>query len=193
MMALGKIRPEGPNYPGPCPEIETKRLRLRPVRMGDADAIAFSLIDFEVARMLTRVPAPFHRQDAVDWLNGLDSRKSAWPFAITTDDDVMIGNVSLELLHGQWHLGYWLNRFYWGKGLMSEAVEAVLERAFMRMPEVKIHSGAFAENSASLRIQEKLGFAILGCRNVFPLSRNATAPLIETSIDQAGFASRKKV
>lgn len=71
--------------PGPAPVIETERLRLRPHRLSDAAAIAESLGDFQVARMLSRVPAPYHHQDALDWLN----RQTAdmlpdWTLAITT-------------------------------------------------------------------------------------------------------------
>lgn len=174
--------------PGPCPDIETARLRLRPHRPGDADAVAQSLADFQVARMLARVPAPYDRQDATDWLSRVRSGLTPdWALAITTGDDVHIGVVGLELRHGLWHLGYWLNRYYWGKGLMSEAASAAIERFFRRMPEVVLHSGAFADNTASLRIQEKLGFSVKSCSDLYSLARNAVAPHIETELTQAGF------
>ncbi len=159
--------------PGPAPVIETERLRLRPHRLSDAAAIAESLGDFQVARMLSRVPAPYHHQDALDWLN----RQTAdmlpdWTLAITTPgDDVHIGCIGIELRHGQWHVGYWLNRFYWGKGLASEAVHAAVERFFRRMPETVLHSGVFADNPASLKVQEKLGFRITGCSQIYALAR----------------------
>jgi len=170
--------------PGPAPVIETERLRLRPHRLSDAAAIADSLGDFQVARMLSRVPAPYHHQDALDWLN----RQTAdvlpdWTLAITTPgDDVHIGCIGIELRHGQWHVGYWLNRFYWGKGLASEAVHAVVERFFRRMPETVLHSGVFADNPASLKVQEKLGFRITGCSQIYALARNAMVAHIETRL-----------
>jgi RimJ/RimL family protein N-acetyltransferase len=151
--------------------------------MSDADAIAQSLNDWQVARMLTRVPLPYGRDDACDWLNRIRSGTLAdWHFAITEGDGVHIGCVSMELRHGLWHLGYWLNRFYWGQGLMSEAAGAVLERFFRRMPEAEVHSGAFADNRASLRIQEKLGFRIQTCADLFSVSRNAMSPHLATRL-----------
>ncbi|THK38900.1 N-acetyltransferase [Ensifer sp. MPMI2T] len=176
------IRPD----PGPCPVIETERLRLRPHRLADAGAIAQSLGDFQVARMLARVPAPYDQQDALDWLN----RQAAnvlpdWALAVTTGDDVHIGCVGIELRHGQWHVGYWLNRFYWGKGLASEAVHAAIERFFRRMPDTVLHSGVFADNPGSLRIQEKLGFKITGCSQIYALARNAMVAHIETRLTAA--------
>ncbi|WP_018235904.1 GNAT family N-acetyltransferase [Ensifer sp. BR816] len=169
--------------PGPCPVIETARLRLRPHRLSDAAAIAESLGDFQVSRMLARVPAPYDLEDAFDWLN----RQTAsvlpdWTFALTTGDDVQIGCVGIELLKGEWHVGYWLNRFYWGKGLASEAVHAAVERFFRRMPDAVLHSGVFADNPASLKVQEKVGFRITGCSQIYALARNSMVAHIETRL-----------
>lgn len=180
--------------PGPCPMIETRHLVLRPVRMSDADAIAETLNDWQVTRMLSRVPLPYSRDDACDWLNRARSAVTPdWQLAITEGDDVMIGLVSLEIRHGRWHLGYWLNRFYWGQGLMSEAAGAALSRFFRRMPEAMVHSGAYADNQASLRIQDKLGFRIIRCSDLFSASRNAMAPHIETRLTQPDFIAPKGI
>lgn len=177
-----------PPIPGPCPVIETARLRLRPHRMSDADAIVESFSDYQVVRMLARVPVPYDRQDATDWLNRAASAITPdWSLAITAGDDVHLGVVAIELRHGLWHLGYWLNRYYWGQGLMSEAAGATIERFFRRVPQTELHSGVFADNAASLRIQEKLGFSILRCGNLYSRARNAAAAHIDTRLTEADF------
>ncbi|MCJ9722096.1 GNAT family N-acetyltransferase [Agrobacterium sp. SHOUNA12C] len=167
--------------PGPTPIIQTARLTLRPHRLSDADAITESLSDFAVTRMLARVPTPYDRQDALDWLvqhtTGLDS---GWDLAVTEKDDVHIGMVGIDLRHGRWHLGYWLNRYYWRRGIMGEAVGATLERFARRMPDVAVFSGIFADNPASLKLQQKLGFEIIGCSEVYSFARNTMVPHIET-------------
>lgn len=169
--------------PGPCPVITTARLILRPHRIADAQAIAESLGDFKVSRMLSRVPQPYDRQDALDWLVPQASGLLAdWTLAITTGDDTHIGVVGLEQRHGGWRLGYWLNRFYWDRGYMTEAVAGTLERFFRRMPEARIYSGAFADNLASLHVQKKLGFRIIDANQIFSLSRNRMVPHIETML-----------
>lgn len=174
--------------PGPCPTITTPRLVLRPHRRTDADAITQSMGDFQVVRMLARVPLPYDRQDALDWLSRATSGVTPdWCFAITSGDDVHIGVVAIELRHGQWRLGYWLNRYHWGRGYMSEAASASIERFFRHVPDVALHSGAFADNGASLRIQAKLGFAVTGSGHLYSLSRNAMAPHIDTRLRQADF------
>jgi RimJ/RimL family protein N-acetyltransferase len=174
--------------PGPCPTIETARLLLRPHRLSDADAIAQSLGDFQVARMLALVPAPYDRQDAIEWLSVVTSGLTpVWALAITTGDDVHIGCVSFELQGGNWHLGYWLNRFFWRRGYMSEAVRASTGRFLMRMPGTEIHSGVFADNPASLKVQEATGFRVTGCGEVFSRGRNATVAHIETRLSPGDF------
>ncbi len=174
--------------PGPCPVIRSQRLTLRPHRLADADAIAASLADFKVARMLARVPQPYDRQDALDWLvRQTSGLLPDWNLAITTGDDVHIGMVGLELHRTGWHLGYWLNRYYWDRGFMTEAAAAVLERFFRRMPQATVNCGAFADNLASLNIQSKLGFRITDASEVFSLARNRTVPHIETRLSAEDF------
>jgi RimJ/RimL family protein N-acetyltransferase len=176
------------NSPGPCPVITSARLTLRPHRLSDAAAIAESLADFKVSRMLARVPQPYDRQDALDWLVRQTSGVTPdWTLAITTGDDVHIGMIGIELRHGQWRLGYWLNRFYWDRGYMTEAVVAVLERFFRRMPETEIHSGAFADNLASLNVQKKIGFRITDANQVYSMARNGMVPHIETFLQPEAF------
>lgn len=178
---LHRRQATGVPRPGPSPVIRTQRLALRPHRIGDADAIAETLSDFSVTRMLARVPAPYDRQDALDWLVPRAAGVSDdWTLAITERDDVHIGVVALELRHGRWHLGYWLNRYYWGRGIMTEAVAAALERFGRRMPETSVHSGVFADNPASLKLQSRLGFSITGCTEIYSFARNTMVPHIET-------------
>ena len=174
--------------PGPCPTVTTTRLTLRPHRMSDAGAIAQSLGDFEVSRMLARAPAPYDREDAAEWLSvATTDLNDGWAFAITTGDDVHIGCVAFEWRSDAWHLGYWLNRFYWRRGYMSEAVCAATARFLMRMPGTDIHSGVFADNPASLRVQEKTGFRITGCSDLFCVARGTMVPHIETRLEPGDF------
>jgi RimJ/RimL family protein N-acetyltransferase len=173
--------------PGPEPVIRTPRLTLRPHRLSDADAMAESLSDFALTRMLARVPAPYHRQDALDWLVPRSAGLAGdWALAITTDDDVHIGAVAIERRHDRWHLAYWLNRYYWRRGIMTEAVAATLERFSRRMPNAPVHSGVFVDNPASLKLQAGLGFRITGCGEVYSFARNTMVAHVETLLSPGG-------
>lgn len=163
--------------------IETGRLVLRPHRLSDAGAIARGCGDPLVNRMLARVPVPYYRQDALEWLLKLTANhRRDRIYAITPDGETHIGVVSLELRHGRWHFGYWLDRSHWGQGLMTEAADAVLARFFAAAEHETVFSGVFADNPASLKIQQKLGFIVTGCSDIYSLSRGAMVPHIETML-----------
>ena len=72
-----------------------------------------------------------------------------------------IGAVSLEARgHDRLTLGYALAPEAWGKGLASEAVEAMVEAAFVLTNAVEIVASVRVENAASRRVLEKAGFRI---------------------------------
>jgi ribosomal-protein-alanine N-acetyltransferase len=54
-------------------------------------------------------------------------------------------------------IGWWLARRYWGQGLATEAGSAALRDAFERVRLHRIISIARPENTASLRVMDKLG------------------------------------
>lgn len=62
----------------------------------------------------------------------------------------------------QAELGYWLARSLWGQGLATEAAGAVVRFAFNVVGLHKVTVGCVAENEASKRVIEKLGFRYVG-------------------------------
>lgn len=55
-------------------------------------------------------------------------------------------------------IGYVLSKDYWGQGLMTEAVRAVIDYLFETAGLEFIVCGHFTDNDASRRVQEKCGF-----------------------------------
>lgn len=166
--------------------IRTSRLLLRRPEAGDAAAIAAALGDHEVARMLARVPQPYHLQDAKDWLASLAAREGDEHVGIVWSERV-IGMIGLHPEEdGGVRLGYWLGRENWGKGIATEALAALLRRRFANS-RAPIRSGVFADNAASLRVQEKLGFRIVGRSKVFALGRSSMVDHIETELIPSDF------
>jgi len=62
-----------------------------------------------------------------------------------------------SLLQGR-ELGYVLSKDYWGKGLMPEAVKAVIDWLFNEVKLDFIIVGHFDRNAQSKRVVEKCGF-----------------------------------
>ncbi len=170
------------------PMLMTGRLRLRKPQVDDSRAIAGGLGDFAVARMLLPLPQPYHPDDALDWILGWrQGDKSGWSHAITLGDGPLIGVVSIEMRNDQPQLGYWLSRQYWGRGIMTEAVNTVLTACFDTRSATLLQSGVIADNPASLKLQDRLGFSVTGVKDAWCNPRSAMVNLITTEIDRAGF------
>jgi RimJ/RimL family protein N-acetyltransferase len=55
-------------------------------------------------------------------------------------------------------IGYFLGEPYWGKGIMTKAVNLVCDYAFRELGIIRIDTGVFDFNQASMRVLEKCGF-----------------------------------
>ncbi len=55
-------------------------------------------------------------------------------------------------------LGYWIGVPYWGRGLIPEAVRALLRRCFLDLDCSAVWCGYYDGNVKSRRVQEKCGF-----------------------------------
>ncbi|HEY9897042.1 MAG TPA: GNAT family N-acetyltransferase [Candidatus Sericytochromatia bacterium] len=71
----------------------------------------------------------------------------------------LIGICGLSLLNepDEVEIGWWLTPDYWGKGLATEAAQAVMSYGFERLTLPKIISIAQPVNQRSIRVMEKLG------------------------------------
>jgi len=181
-------RPVEPAPGAALPRLATRRLVLRAPVLDDADAIAGSLADYAVSSMLARVPSPYLRQDAIDWLATMPDGigDGSFAFAVTVAE-VPVGIVGFDRREAGLHIGYWLDRRHWRRGIMSEAVSAALSWYFEREPDAVLGSGVFTDNRGSLALQNKLGFAITGLGEIFSLARNRSHSHIETMIDARRF------
>jgi ribosomal-protein-alanine N-acetyltransferase len=62
------------------------------------------------------------------------------------------------IVEGEATIAFYLARDYWGKGLATEAGRAYLSHGFEHLGLRRIHAGMNADNAASIRVIEKLGF-----------------------------------
>ena len=164
----------------------TRRLTLRQPAQPDAEDIALWLSNRAVARMLARVPHPYFRKDAEDWIDSV----SGWPDALvyTIHRERLIGVVSVIDSGGGPALGYWLGEAWHGHGFMTEAANALLTHAFASQDIDAVGSSAVVDNPASLRGQQKLGFRITGQKRVWSRSRAAPVNAWTTRLTAAAFS-----
>lgn len=84
--------------------------------------------------------------------------------------------------HASAELGYVLSRSYWGRGLMPEAVRAMIRFGFQRMDLNRIEARCIAKNTASARVMEKAGMTREGTLRESELIKGAFRDMKRYSI-----------
>jgi ribosomal-protein-alanine N-acetyltransferase len=107
-------------------------------------------------------PSPYTSGDAERFIaQATDPGSRNLVLAIEVDGQACggIGIHSLEdVYHRTAEIGYWLAEPYWGRGIVTDAVRAIVPLAFDRNDLVRIQAGIFSNNPASMRVLEKCGF-----------------------------------
>ena len=149
-------------------ELRTARLLLRPLEGGDAPALARLAGSREVAATTLRIPHPYTEDDARTFLDAAakDFRESrAVVFAICVSPErELCGCVGLHIspAHRHAELGYWIGVPFWGKGIATEAAQAVAGFGFSTLHLHRIYAHYFAGNDGSRRVLEKIGMRYEG-------------------------------
>ena len=147
--------------------IETARLVLRPLEVGDGPAIVRGVGDFEVARWLGTVPHPYAAEDAHAFIDGLAEGCGVWGI---TEGGALRGVVSIRE-----ELGYWLARDAWGRGIATEAARAAARAWFAAGPAM-LMSSHMEGNHASRRVLLHLAFEDVGPKTIASASLGRDVP-----------------
>ena len=152
-----------PNFP----RIETTRLLLTPLLDSDA-ARVFSLfsdnriIEFYDLEVFTKA------DQARSWIQKHRERFEKgvgirWAIRCK-ETNTLLGTCGFNSLEGRQHsgeIGYEISPEYWGDGIASEAVRAIVKWAFttgLELPLHRIVARTMLDNEASARLLNKLGF-----------------------------------
>jgi ribosomal-protein-alanine N-acetyltransferase len=149
---------------GPFPILETQRLRLREIVSRDARAIFAIRSDYEVTRLNTGAPYTdmFQAYDLIEGMSRCYREKTELRWGITLKpDDTVIGMIGYNYWNRQdcrASVGFDLLRTYWRKGIMTEALRAVIVFGFEQMRLNRIEADCSAENAGSAGLLQKVGF-----------------------------------
>lgn len=144
--------------------LETERLILRPHTMDDVEPAYQMNLDEEVSRFTgdggVQSREEIHRRIKEDVLGDYAKYGFGRFAVILKSENKFIGFSGLKYLPDldEVDLGYRLMRAYWGKGYATESAKTSLEFGFHELQLSKIIALALPENTASIRIMEKLGF-----------------------------------
>ncbi|MCL5997693.1 MAG: GNAT family N-acetyltransferase [Chloroflexi bacterium] len=144
--------------------LETPRLILRPLRLDDVDFIFKHFSDPLVTRHLLDEEPMVKREEAVELFEFFQDMAGKtykrWGI-LHKEDGVLIGTCGFHKwdqrrFHAE--VGYDLSAQYWGRGLMVEALQAMLKYGFERMQLNRVEALVYVENPQSVHVLEKLGF-----------------------------------
>lgn len=150
------------------PELSTARLRLRELTEDDAAPYRDLLHLAEVTRYtnLTLAPTETQALKAVQHMMGLWSSGNGCAWVIEqAASDAFVGVIRYNYLFTGSRcggIGYEAHPDYWGRGLMTETVRAVVQCGHGRFDLNRIEAWTVPGNPGSDRVLEKAGFQLEG-------------------------------
>lgn len=175
------------SWPADQPVLRTTRLVLRPFSATDAFMVQQLAGDREVADTTLNLPHPYGDGVADAWITshqmGWDTQTVA-TWAIVTPSDELRGAVGLNLnvRHRRAEIGYWIGRPWWGQGLATEAVRALLEFAFTTLELNRVQATHLVRNPASGRVMQKAGMSREGLHREKFLKNDALEDVVEYAV-----------
>ncbi len=107
------------------------------------------------------IPFPYTEKDAESFIRLNLKENPQQNFGIAFDNELcgVIGLIpQKDVYRKSAEIGYWLGEPFWGKGIATEAVRQITEYGFARLGIIRIYSGVFDYNIASMKVLEKNGF-----------------------------------
>ncbi|MCQ2119824.1 MAG: GNAT family N-acetyltransferase [Bacteroidales bacterium] len=172
--------------------IETKRLILRPWLESDAEALFKYASDPDVG---PRAGWPPHKsvEESLEIIKNVFSSEGMWAVELKGTSEAIgcVGYLpasfsNLDIAEDQCEVGYWIAKPFWGRGICTEALRAVVEYCFNVKGFSVLWGDYFPENPASGKVMEKCGFVDTGKEQICPsLETGADKPVRVMRLDYA--------
>ena len=150
------------------PVLEGEGFRLRPVRESDAPRIHEGTAEPETQRWLGHKPAPYTLDDAIAYVQKRRELEATgtcvtWVIADPEDDRVLGTILWFNWTAGvECEIGYWVHPEARGRGLAVRATRLVVGHVFETLGVKRVTAFAAADNVASRRVIERVGFRLYG-------------------------------
>jgi ribosomal-protein-alanine N-acetyltransferase len=143
-------------------------MTLRPFKINDIDFI-FNLFSRPETNRYSEYSDIKTRKEAEEMYEEYmkPGKRNQFRLLIENKTGISVGSVGLynySVTHRRAEIGYDLLREYWGNGIMSEVVEAVVRYGFDDLGLVRIEATVDSENFGSIRVLEKNMFKYEGTR-----------------------------
>ncbi len=150
------------------PTIETERILLRKMSLNDAKDMFEYAQDSQVSKYITWYAhhsiqdSKLFLQDTIN--NYQNNQVSSWGIVHKAEQKFIgtAGFIDWNIEQARAEIGYTLSGKYWGKGYMTEVVNAIIYFGFTTMMLNRIEARCVIENIASARVMEKVGMKYEG-------------------------------
>ena len=156
--------------------LETVRLLIRPFQEEDADAFFACCQNPNLGNNAGWAPHKTIEESREILQNVFIGQENIWAM-ILKDTQQLIGSIGIvpdpKRENPQVRmLGYWLDEAHWGKGYMTEAVQAILNYGFNELQLSLITANCYPHNKRSQQVLERNGFIYEGVLHQAVLTYN---------------------
>ncbi|MDE6872459.1 MAG: GNAT family N-acetyltransferase [Bacteroidales bacterium] len=145
--------------------IETERLILRPWKEADAPVLFRYACDPDIGP-IAGWPPHTSEEDSLEIIRTVFASPETYAVVLKESGEPVgsCGIMFSDSLHSadmkqeEAEIGYWIGKPYWGRGLIPEAVMALLARCFGDLHLNAAWCGHYDGNTKSKRVIEKCGF-----------------------------------
>jgi len=146
------------------PTIHLSKCTLRQWNDNDIFSLAKNANNKAIADNLRDIfPYPYTLDSANFFLQQIANLDPNIIFAIEVDGEA-VGSIGAHPFTDINRLGadfgYWISETYWNKGIISEAIPAIVNYVFLKTTIIRLQAGVFESNLASKRVLEKNGFVL---------------------------------
>ncbi len=176
------------------PVLETERLVLRAPHIEDVAAVAELANNRRIAEMTANLPFPYKSSDAHAFVETLAAVPDSATFAVFLKGEGRMSFVGM-VSYGRRppepapEIGYWIGEPFWGRGIATEAVRAVIDYAFSETGVALLLGSARVVNPASRRVLEKCGFQWSGVGLCRVKALRASVPVDQFQLERRTWAS----
>ena len=149
--------------------LETDRLILRRFVVEDAEAMYKNwAADEDVTKYLTwQAHSSLEVSKSVieDWVGSYSDENYLWAIVLKANGDEPIGSIAVVDMKSEVsmaHIGYCIGKAWWHKGIMSEALKAVMDFLFDVVDVQRIESRHDPRNPNSGKVMKKCGMKYEG-------------------------------
>lgn len=149
--------------------LEGNRIKLRPLKFSDAEAIAEQARDRKITKYTFVIPPPFTVKQSQVFIKKTKKEKreeASYYFGIEFKENKkligMMNLVKIDRKNKNAEIGFWLAGGYQNKGLAKEALNLILDFGFKELKLERIEGRVLHKNKPAQKLLEKTGFRLEG-------------------------------